>query len=111
MRNHMSRSLLVAIVTFTGAACTDSESVQPAAGGSVDLELDHASGNVDTDPQPATDIGIVFANPATHTRVIGAFAYETAGDGVQRKLWHLALTISGDPVPGATYAIGTTAAA
>src|SRR5512139_4064676 len=112
MTNMMQRShatsLLFVLLPVVVASCTDEP---PAAdGGRVDLELSGASAsNVDTTPLAPTDVGVVFEDAASHTRVIGVFAFEPASDGFERKAWQLALTIVGDPIPGTIYPIGTKA--
>jgi len=105
----MQRSMVLGILSVLVASCTDdSEPNPPAQGGSAELTFAGISGsNLDTNPLPPTDVGLVFRDPASQTRVIGVFAYELQLDGFKRKSWQLALSISGDPVAGATYTIAT----
>ncbi len=108
----MQRSL-ASLVVWAGlpllvTSCTDSKSSPPAQGGAAELTFAGESGsNLDTSPLPATNVGLVAQDAASHTRVIGVFAYEPAGSGFQRKDWQLALTIIGDPVAGGAYTIGS----
>jgi len=99
-----SSFLLLATLPIVVPACTDNSHANTAQGGAVELTFaGNSNSNVDTSPLPATDVGVVSADPASHTRVIGVFAYEPEANGFQRKAWQLALTIVGDPVAGAVY--------
>ncbi len=97
------------MVSIVAPACTDNGKANPPAqGGAADLTFGGNSGsNVDTSPLPPTEVGLVAADAASHTRVIGVFAFEPEGNGFQRKAWQLALTIVGDPVAGANYTIAS----
>ncbi len=100
--------LLLAIVPIVVPSCTNSKGNPPAQGGAAELTFAGTSGsNLDTSPLPPTDVGVIAADAASHTRVIGVFAYEPEGSGFQRKAWQLALTIIGDPVAGAVYTIAS----
>jgi hypothetical protein len=108
-RSSATSLLLLAMVAVVVPACTDDgEQNPPAHGGAADFTFAGNSGsNLDTSPLPPTDVGVVFADPASQTRVIGVFAFEPQLDGYRRKAWQLALSIAGDPVAGASYTIGS----
>ena len=111
MQRSNASSLLLAVLPIVVAACTDvRQDNPPAQGGAADLTFAGTSGsNLETSPLPPTDVGVVFSDAVSHTRVIGVFAYEPEVDGFRRKTWQLAVSIMGDPVAGATYTIATTA--
>jgi len=107
MQRTSASSLALAILAIVVPSCTD-DSEPPAVGGAADFTFAGTSGsNLDPSPLPPTEVGVVFKDAASHTRVIGVFAFEPEVDGFRRKAWQLALSIVGDPVAGATYTIGT----
>ena len=109
MMQRTSAALVLAMLPIVVPSCTDEgEQPPPALGGAAELTFAGTSGsNLDTSPLPPTEVGVVFKDAASHTRVIGVFAFEPEVDGFRRKAWQLALSIVGDPVAGATYTIAT----